>query len=197
MVVMKHAPVALAALTALLVSACGTSAADGPNASDGGDTVAVTAAFYPLAYAVERVGGDLVSVTTLAKPGAEPHDVELTPKDVATLGRSDLVVYEKGFQPAVDEAVGRDGGAPALDVASKVDLTITATDDGHDHGSEEPGSEETGEEGHADEAAPDPHFWLDPTRYAKAAKAIAAELAAVLFPRVPLWRPPWDEFPAS
>jgi GNAT superfamily N-acetyltransferase len=30
-----------------------------------------------------------------------------------------------------------------------------------------------------------------------ASTGVAAELAAALFPRLPLWRPPWDELPAS
>lgn len=94
----------------------------------------------------------------------------LTPRDVADLGRSSLVVYEKGFQPAVDDAVGSQvDEAKALDVATEVDLSIAATDDGHghDHG------EGDDHEEHGDEAAVDPHFWLDPTRYAKAVEAVA------------------------
>lgn len=159
---------ATATLATLALTGCGTSSA-GSEAAGGsaeGGTVAVTAAFYPLAYAVERVGGDRVTVSSLTKPGAEPHDVELTPKDVATLSRSALVVYEKGFQPAVDDAVTQVGAGTALDVSTAVDLTLRASHDGHDHGGE--GAEE----------GVDPHFWLDPTRYASAVTAIADRLAA-------------------
>ncbi|WP_035910724.1 metal ABC transporter substrate-binding protein [Knoellia sinensis] len=165
---MKRSLVTLWAVAGLALGACGASA----DSAGDGKGVEVAAAFYPLAYAVERVGGDRVDVTNLSKPGTEPHDVELTPKAVATLSGSDLVVFEKGFQPAVDEAIGRADDARILDVASTVDLTVVAADDGHDHGGEHT-------EEHADEAAVDPHFWLDPTRYAKAVEAIAAELAAV------------------
>ncbi len=162
----------LASLASLTLAACGTGSADagsGPAPAGKEETVAVTAAFYPLAYAVERVGGDRVTVSSLTKPGAEPHDVELTPKDVASLGRSAVVVYEKGFQPAVDEAVTQVDADSALDVAAVVDLTIEASHDGHDHGEAE-GAEEEGI---------DPHFWLDPTRYASAVKAISEKLAVV------------------
>ena len=41
--------------------------------------------FYPLQFLAERVGGDRVRVTNLAKPGAEPHDLELY---AATSGRA-------------------------------------------------------------------------------------------------------------
>lgn len=166
---MKRTLLALATTGALALTACGSPSTSGSAAAEGSaGGVAVTAAFYPLAYAVERVGGDLVEVSSLTKPGAEPHDVELTPKDVASLGGSELVVYTKGFQPAVDEAVGQVDADAALDVATSVDLTLEASHDGHDHGE------------HAeDEGARDPHFWLDPTRYAKAVEAIAERLAAV------------------
>ncbi|WP_353953447.1 metal ABC transporter substrate-binding protein [Knoellia sp. S7-12] len=172
---MKRSLLVLPVVGVLALSACGSST-DTPDASGGGDTVAVSAAFYPLAYAVERVGGDHVTVTSLAKPGAEPHDVELTPRDIIEVGKSSLTVYEKGFQPAVDEAVKQVDAAKTLDVATAVDLTIKATDDGHDHAA---GSEGDGhaEEGQADGI--DPHFWLDPTRYASAVKAIATKLAEV------------------
>ena len=39
-------------------------------------------AFYPLQFLSERVGGDAVTVTNLTKPGAEPHDLELNPRQV-------------------------------------------------------------------------------------------------------------------
>ncbi|KGN42155.1 metal ABC transporter substrate-binding protein [Knoellia aerolata] len=163
---MKRTRLALPLICALALAGCGagSAASEGGKAATEPDTIAVTAAFYPLAYAVERVGGDRVTVSSLTKPGAEPHDVELTPKDVATLSRSAVVVYEKGFQPAVDEAVVQVEEDVALDVSTVVDLSIEANHDGHDHGGG------TGE-------GVDPHFWLDPTRYASAVTAIAERLA--------------------
>jgi zinc transport system substrate-binding protein len=122
----------------------------------------VSAAFYPLQFAAERVGGDLVHVTPLTKPGAEPHDLELAPKEVADLQRADLVVYEKGFQPAIDEAVDSLDKGVGFDVSTAADLSLEPTEhEGHDHA----------------ETGPDPHFWLDPTRLGKVATALATELA--------------------
>ena len=43
----------------------------------------MVAAFYPLAYAAERVGGPSFNVKNLTPPGSEPHDLELTPQEVA------------------------------------------------------------------------------------------------------------------
>lgn len=127
-----------AALTAGTASACGSPAAQ--TADDDGK-LTVVAAFYPLEHAVEQVGGDLVSVTNLTKPGAEPHDVELTPRDIATVSTADLAVYEQGVQPALDQAVADEAIEGAYDVSGTADLTRTfdpAVDvsDGHDHSAE-------------------------------------------------------------
>src|SRR5581483_4184066 len=48
----------------------------------------VVAAFYPLAYAAQEVGGAAVTVENLTPPGAEPHDVELSPREVADVIRA-------------------------------------------------------------------------------------------------------------
>jgi zinc transport system substrate-binding protein len=77
---------------------------------------AVVAAFYPLAWTAERIAANDVEVVDLTPPGAEPHDVELSPRDVETLRDAALVVYVGGgFQPAVEDAV-EDRDRPSLDV---------------------------------------------------------------------------------
>jgi hypothetical protein len=40
----------------------------------------VTASFYPFEYVAKQIGKDLVTVTNLTQPGAEPHDLELAPR---------------------------------------------------------------------------------------------------------------------
>ena len=82
----------------------------------GGDGPTVVAGLYPLAWAAEEVAGDRYRVIDVTPVGAEPHDVELSPRDVEAILGADLVVYVGGgLQPAVEDAVGlRDG--PSLDV---------------------------------------------------------------------------------
>jgi zinc transport system substrate-binding protein len=70
----------------------------------------VIAAFYPVAYAAERIGGGTYDVEDITPPGVEPHDIELTPQDVARIQRADVVLYlGKAFQPAVAKAVQGNG----------------------------------------------------------------------------------------
>jgi zinc transport system substrate-binding protein len=123
--------------------------------------LSIVTAFYPFAFVAERVAGRYAAVTSLTQPGAEPHDVELTPRQVGSLSSADLVVYEKSFQPAVDQAVDQSGAPDVLDTATVVPLEPLATPD----------------EGHED-AGLDPHVWLDPTHVARIATAMAQRLAA-------------------
>jgi zinc transport system substrate-binding protein len=166
----------LSALAIAMVPACGSS--EGAGVAGGGD-VDVVAAFYPLQFAVEQVGGEHVTVSSPARPGAEPHDLELGPKDVAALAGADLVVYQSGFQPAVDDAVKEHAAAAALDVTGSARLDVEALPEGHEgETAEEHGAHEA--PGEPDErAGKDPHFWLDPTKYAAVATAVAARLAEV------------------
>ena len=145
---MNRSIAVLAAIPLLALAGCGT---QGSSGSGDSGRLEVTAAFYPLQWASEQIGGDLVDVRPLTKPGAEPHDLELTPKDVAQMASSDVVVYLAGFQPAVDDAVTNEAKDAGFDVSPEADLSLAAT----------------AEEGHAEASGKDPHFWLDPIRYAR------------------------------
>ncbi len=79
----------------------------------------VEAAFYPLAFLAERIGGDAVEVDDLTPAGAEPHDVELRPVQVAAIRSADLTLYLRGFQPAVDDAIQGDN---AFDLTTVVEV---------------------------------------------------------------------------
>ncbi|XVX19932.1 metal ABC transporter substrate-binding protein [Actinomycetota bacterium] len=152
----------------LAVAACGASGSGSEDAAGG--KVPVSAAFYALAYAAEQVGGGRVHVSTLTKPGGEPHDLELTPKDVVDLAKSRVVVYQKGFQPAVDDAVASQAPHAAFDVAPIAGLDVPAQEEGHE-------GESADEHAGHDHGPLDPHFWLDPTKYATVATALGERLA--------------------
>ena len=133
----------LATPAVLLATACG-----GSGDSGGSEIVG---AFYPLTFAAMQVDRD-ADVVNLTPAGAEPHDLELTARDVERLGDARLVLHLEGFMPALDDAV--DDGANTTDLLDGLDLL---TRDGR---------------------GLDPHVWLDPLRYATIAKRISAELGA-------------------
>ena len=184
---------ACAAATALALSACSSAPSSEGNASKDG-TLTVMASFYPLQYLAEKIGGEHVSVSSLTPDGAEPHDLELSPKMVDSLSSADAVVYLAGFQSAVDEAIEQQAPKTVIDVSPAADLIEAGTDanhpaedeeeatdeaqsgetEAHDHDHE--GHEHEGHEHHHDMSA-DPHFWLDPTRMAHAATLVGDKLA--------------------
>ena len=184
---------ACAAATALALSACTSTATSGDSSSKDGK-LAVMASFYPLQYLAEKIGGEHVSVTSLTPDGAEPHDLELSPKMVDSLSSADAVVYLAGFQSAVDEAIEQQAPKTVIDVSPAAELIEAGTDANHPSEDEEEATDEaqSGEteahdhdhEGadHADhdhhhDMSADPHFWLDPTRMAKAATLVGDKLA--------------------
>jgi zinc transport system substrate-binding protein len=143
---MKIIPILLAAATLLAAPA-----------AQAASPKRVVAGFYPLAWAAEQIGGKRVSIENLTPTGAEPHDIELAPRQVADLQRADVVLYlSKGFQPAVEEAA-RGARGTRIDVLSGLKLRAGVGD-------------EKGKE--------DPHIWLDPVLFAKAVRPIGRALGA-------------------
>jgi zinc transport system substrate-binding protein len=159
-------PVAIA--SALLLLGCGSDL-DGP-AGGAGSAPRVVAAFYPFVFVAGRVGGGDVVVESLTKPGAEPHDLELTPQQAATVSSADLLVYLRGFQPAVDAAVDQDGPRAALEVGT-VDAGTPAAQPRRRHPPNGPAADTPDGDG-------DPHVWLDPVRLAAVTTRVGEQLAA-------------------
>ncbi|MFJ8269720.1 metal ABC transporter substrate-binding protein [Streptomyces sp. NPDC094154] len=144
------------------LSACSSSAGA---SGTGGGKYDVVASFYPMAFLAERIGGSHVHVTSLTRPGQEPHELEISAQQTVQLEKSDAVLYLKGLQPNIDKAVAQSGIRTKVDAASLTTLEEHGTDvDGH-----------AGEhDAHHDEehGGKDPHVWLDPVRYAQIAEGV-------------------------
>lgn len=109
----------------------------------------VVAAFYPLAFAAQQLGGTKLEVSNLTPPGVEPHDLEATTGDVQAIHSADLVLLlGHGFQPQLEDAAGRGKRV--------VWLLETPGLQRFDNG--------------------DPHVWLDPVRYALIVRRIGQAL---------------------
>ena len=121
------------------------------DASADDERPSLVASFYPLAFVAERVAGPDVRVENLTSPGVESHDLELTPRQVGEIASADVVVYQSGFQPSVDQAVEQTAPGAVLDVTQVANPQ-------HD----------------------DPHVWLDPTRLALITRAVGTELSDVV-----------------
>ncbi|MGQ4388772.1 metal ABC transporter substrate-binding protein [Streptomyces sp. SAS_270] len=158
---------AVLAATALglgTLSACSDS-----SAADNGGKLDVVASFYPMQYLAEQIGGNLVSVTSLTQPGQEPHDLEISAKQTAQLQEADAVLYLKGLQPAVDDAVAQSEVRTKVDAASLTSLEKHGNEVGR-HAAEH--DDHAGEES----GGTDPHIWLDPVKYAEVASGVGKAL---------------------
>lgn len=158
------ATASLATVCALTLAACSSPADSGTDAEPA--DITVSAAFYPLEFVADRVGGTHAFVQELTAPGVEPHDLELSPAAVREMQTADVVLYLSNFQPAVDDAVAATQ-VDAFDAGSIVEL----------HAAEEHESEEEGaDQEHGDS---DPHFWLDPSLLSEYAAAVAEQFSAI------------------
>jgi zinc transport system substrate-binding protein len=122
--------VLIGALGAIVVAAL--VAGPGSTAAVAASRRSIVAAFYPIAYAAQRVGGAGVTVSNLTPAGAEPHDLELSPAQMDRMLDADAAfVMGRGFQPAVEKAAQQRDGV-TVDVLDKLPRFA------------------------------DPHVWLDP-----------------------------------
>ncbi|MFJ7070779.1 metal ABC transporter substrate-binding protein [Streptomyces sp. NPDC101115] len=159
------------ALGLVTLSACsGTSDAADKAGNESGGKLDVVASFYPMQFLAEQIGGTYVTVNTLTKPGVEPHDLELKPKQIGELGQADVILYLKGIQPAVDDAIAQSATGTTIDAATLTKLEEHGTEVGHD----DHGAEEAGHDDHGSEAGADPHIWLDPVKYGEVAQGVGA-----------------------
>lgn len=136
-------------ISVLALTVAGLAVGCGGSDDHSGPRETVVASFYPLAFAAEQVGGEAVSVENLTPPGAEPHDLEVSPSDVSKIKSADLVLLlGQGFQPQLEDAAGSGPDVVALLDTPALDL--------HPDG--------------------DPHVWLDPIRYMRIVERLGVVL---------------------
>jgi zinc transport system substrate-binding protein len=136
--------------SATILIASGLACSPTARSDDSNDQgVTVVAAFYPLFEAAERVGGKRAEVANVTPPGAEPHDIELSPDQVDQLLDADVALYlGSGFQPAVEQVAEQSDGI-TVDVLAEV----------------------------APQETTDPHVWLDPVLMAEIVDAVERALS--------------------
>ena len=117
--------------------------------------------FYPLAFIADRVAGRYNDVVDLTPPGVEPHEYELTVRQVAQIDEARVGFYEGGVAPSVDQAMANDSPDRALDVTHVVRLQAPVSG--------------SGVESTANDR--DPHFWLDPTLMQQADARVHRDMA--------------------
>ena len=124
-------------------------------ASEESQSLRVLASASFLADIAQNVAGERLKVESLIPSGLDPHAFEPTPRDVARIADSQvLVVNGAGFEAWLEDVLVNAGGERLLIEASQ---GLAGDSAGNQAGGKkgEPGAK------HAQEV--DPHFWLDPS----------------------------------
>jgi zinc transport system substrate-binding protein len=111
----------------------------------------VVASFYPMYEFARQVAGDRARVVALVPAGAEPHDWEPSPQDMAEVRRAALFVYNgAGLEPWAEKVKAEVDGKTTVVVSAAAGIPLVGGD---------------------------PHVWLDPTLARIEVEAIRAALA--------------------
>ena len=89
---------------------------------------------YPIYDFTKKIGGEKIAVYNMTKAGAEPHDFEITSKDMANLSKADLFIYNGGGMEHWVDSVRKALNIKYVDSSSNIN----------------------------NENNLDPHFWLSP-----------------------------------
>ena len=134
----------------------------------------------PQQYFVQKIGGDLVDVSVLVDPGADPHTYEPKPRQMAKLAKTDVyfaigVEFEEAWMPKIAAA------SPRMRIVHTDAGIAKMAMIGHHHEHEEGLKEAHGKQTpHThDEGEPDPHVWLSPPLVKVQAANIRDALVAV------------------
>jgi ABC-type Zn uptake system ZnuABC Zn-binding protein ZnuA len=136
----------------LILSACAAQTS-GENPQE--EPIRVVATNAMLADITENITGDGIEISTLIPAEADPHTFQPTPRDVATIANSQLLIANgAGLEEWLQEVIDNAGGDRLVVEASE-------------------GLEENGVR------PDDPHFWLDPILAMHYARQIRDGLAAI------------------
>ncbi|WP_440109067.1 metal ABC transporter substrate-binding protein [Paenibacillus sp. QZ-Y1] len=206
----KKSALALLFSLTLIVAGCGQNQSSSDSSTGSANTptpaeteeakLNVEVSFYPMYEFTKNVAGDLANVHTLVPAGTEPHDWEPTPKDMASMEKADVLVYNgAGMESWIDQVTNTLSNDKLIQVEAShgIDLLEGTEEDEHEHEhgdadttevhehADEANAEEhdhnhdaEAEEGHAhDHGGLDPHVWLSPALAVKEVRNIEAGLA--------------------
>lgn len=127
------------------------------------DKINIVASFYPLADFAQNIAGDYAEVINITPPGAEPHEFEPTPKDLAKIYDADLFILNGRGLDAWAEKILPELQAKNITIIKISDYLEVIQNDDAD----------------SSEHQYDPHFWLDPINVIKQTDIIANALVKI------------------
>lgn len=148
------------------------------NAQTDTEKLSVVTSFYPLQFALERIIGDLGTVTNVGE-GKDPHYFEPTTQDILSMQKADLVVLQGAdFEPWGDDILARLLADNVPVILATANIALHEGGHHHDENERKAGHEEETEEDH-DHGTYDPHTWLDPVLFSEMVATITAEIITI------------------
>ena len=163
----------------------------------GEDFPRIVVAVAPLAPYVSAITQNFTTAQNLLKPGQEPHDFALSPSQAAALDKADVVIIaDYGMNHAFEALLRKKKKLKVIELSSLPEakalpyakenpwiaaIKAAPTDTYGDgtHTEKDEAHAEHHHDDHDEDAAIDPHFWLDPERMAAIAPALAEKLAEI------------------
>ena len=119
------------------------------------DKISIVTTIYPVYDFASNIAGDKAEIINLVPTGVEPHNFELSPKDMQLIEEADLFIYNgAGMENFVDKTLNAIQNENLVIVECAKDVTLLESH--HLHHEDE--HEEEHEEEH--DAKVDPHTWL-------------------------------------
>ncbi|GAB6169283.1 metal ABC transporter substrate-binding protein [Clostridium carnis] len=123
---MKKKILSIMMILTLILSIAGCGKKNEPKSTSGKLRVGVT--INPLKEFAEKVGGDKVEVFSIIPEGSEPHDFDPKPKDLESVGNSDIFVYNGlGMEEWIDSVLStlKDKNVEVVDSSKGVNILKT------------------------------------------------------------------------
>ena len=131
-----------------LLVGCGNVSKDNKDSSN---KIKVYASIYPMCDFAKKICGDKADVYNMTSTGSEPHDFEITSKDMANLTKANLFIYNGGgMEHWVDTVKDSIKELKYVETSSNID-----------------------------DKGLDPHFWLSPIKAKKQMENIKNALAEI------------------
>ncbi len=188
----------------VMVAACGQAPASQPTAAPAsqpmaapvaGERIKVMASTSIVADVVRQVGGDRVEVDTIVPIGADVHNYEPTPQDLARVSAAQVMfIVGAGYEEFIERLIAS-SGASAEVVSLSDNLALRTMSDaeakGHSHDEEHSdGDDHSHDEEHSDgddhshdeehshaAGSVDPHTWMNPEHVKAWVDVIASTLS--------------------
>lgn len=173
----------------LLITACGQAPVSQPTAAPTSapasqptaapEPMAVMASTSIVADVVRQIGGERVQVDTIVPIGADGHNYEPSPQDLARVSAVKAIfIVGAGYEEFIERLIASSGTqAPVVSLSEKLALRALSEEEAGGHAHDEHGDEHKDDEhGHA-AGKVDSHTWTDPTNVKAWVDVIASTLS--------------------